>query len=55
VVLKDPKKAPRKAQRDLDVLMRGPLTADTEREKHQLAKLIETILEQEEIKWLVAL
>jgi hypothetical protein len=51
VVLKDPKKAPRKAQRDLDVLMRGPLTADTEREKHQLAKLIEKILEQEEIKW----
>jgi hypothetical protein len=51
MVLKNPKKALRKAQRDLDVLMRGPLIADTEREKHQLAKLIEKILEQEEIKW----
>jgi hypothetical protein len=50
-VLKGPKQTLRKAQRDLEILMRGPITSETDQQKHHLAKLIEKILEQEEIKW----
>jgi hypothetical protein len=50
-VLKGPKQILRKAQRDLEIFMRGPITAETDLNKHHLAKLIEKIQEQEEIRW----
>ena len=50
-VLKKPKQQLREAQRDLEAVMRGPLTLENEREKYELAQLIEKLLEQEEIKW----
>ena len=50
-VLKRPKQTLRQAQHELDVLMRGPLSPENDKKKHDLAKLIEKLLEQEEIKW----
>jgi hypothetical protein len=50
-VLKRPKKAIRKAQFELEELMRGPISPESDQKKHQIAKLIEKLLEQEEIKW----
>ena len=50
-VLRKPKQRLRKAQRDLESCMRGPLTPENERENFELAQLIEKLLEQEEIKW----
>jgi hypothetical protein len=51
VVVKRPKHSLRKAQRELDLLMSGPLYPDSDQKKHELAKLVENLLEQEEIKW----
>jgi hypothetical protein len=50
-VLRQPKKQLRNAQRDLDMVMRGPLSDDNEQKKLVLAQQIEKLLEQEEIKW----
>ena len=50
-VLKKPKQRLRKAQRELEAVMRGPLTPINEAKKYELAQLIENLLEQEEIKW----
>jgi hypothetical protein len=50
-VLKKPKKAIWKAQFELEELMRGPMSPESDQKKHQIAKLIEKLLEQEEIKW----
>jgi hypothetical protein len=50
-VLRGPKKHLRTAQRELEAVMRGPITPDNEERKHELAMLIEKILEQEEICW----
>jgi hypothetical protein len=50
-VLKRPKRSLRKAQRELDELMRGPLNMENDQKKHELAKLIEKLLEEEEIEW----
>jgi hypothetical protein len=51
MVLKGPKQTLRKAQWELEILMRGPITTETDQQKHHLAKLVEIILELEEIKW----
>jgi hypothetical protein len=50
-VLKNPKQQLRKAQRDLDMIMRGPINDVNQAKKFELGKQIEKLLEQEEIKW----
>lgn len=49
-VLKKPKKRPRKAQRDLENVMRGNLDDSTEVRRKELAELIEFLLELEEVQ-----
>jgi hypothetical protein len=48
-VLCQPKKRLRAAQRDLEHVMRGPMSQENEQMKNDLAILIEKLLEQEEI------
>jgi hypothetical protein len=50
-ILQKPKKRLRKAQRELEELMRGPMTPESDQKKFELDGLIEKLLEQEEIKW----
>jgi hypothetical protein len=50
-VLSRPKKQLRSAQRELELLMRGPLSSDNESKIQEVAERIEKMLEQEEIKW----
>ena len=48
-VLKKPKQRLRKAQRDLERVMRGPINDNSEEARKQLSELIEYLLELEEI------
>ena len=48
-VLKKPKQRLRKAQRDLERVMRGPINDNSEEARNQLSELIEYLLELEEI------
>jgi hypothetical protein len=50
-VLKKPKKRLRKAQLDLELLMRGPMPPEAEEERNDLAKLFDILLKWEEIEW----
>jgi hypothetical protein len=50
-VLKQPKKRLRKAQRQLDDVLSGHLTDESEEKAKELANLIEILLEQEEVYW----
>jgi hypothetical protein len=50
-VIQKPKQQLRKAQRELELVMRGPLNAENQEKKQELASLIEKLLGQEEIKW----
>jgi hypothetical protein len=49
--LQRPKQRLRNVQRELEILMRGPLNPNDNQRKKELAQLIENLLEQEEIKW----
>ena len=49
-MLKKPKKRLRKAQRDLEQVMTGPMTDENEIKRKELAELIEYLLELEEIQ-----
>jgi hypothetical protein len=53
-ILKVPKKRLRKAQRELEVAMRGPLTPENNQKKFELRRLTENLLEQKEINALNA-
>jgi hypothetical protein len=50
-VIQKPKQQLRKAQRELELVMRGPLNAENQEKKQEFASLIEKLLGQEEIKW----
>ena len=50
-VLKKPKQRLRKAQRDLERVMRGPINDNSEEARKQLLELIEYLLELEEISY----
>jgi hypothetical protein len=50
-VLKQPRKKLRKAQRELETVMHGPVVDLNEERKNELACMIEKLLAQEEIKW----
>jgi UDP-2,3-diacylglucosamine pyrophosphatase LpxH len=50
-VLQKPKGRLRKAQRELERTMNGPLSADNDIKAKELANLVEILLEQEEIYW----
>ena len=49
-VLKKPKKRLRKAQRELERVMAGPMNDDSDVKRRELAELIEYLLELEEIQ-----
>ena len=51
-VLKKPKKRLRKAQRELEEAMTGPMTDENEEKRKELSELIEYLLELEEIQWM---
>ena len=48
-VLKKPKKRLRKAQRELEKIMSGPMNDESESKRKELSELIEFLLELEEI------
>uniref|UniRef100_A0A452ZC68 Uncharacterized protein n=2 Tax=Aegilops tauschii subsp. strangulata TaxID=200361 RepID=A0A452ZC68_AEGTS len=51
-VLKKPKKRLRKAQRDLEKIITGPMNDETEEKRNELSELIEFLLELEEIHYM---
>jgi hypothetical protein len=51
-VLKRPKRRLRKAQRELDKALSGPMNDDNERKAKESANLIEILLKPEEVHWL---
>jgi hypothetical protein len=50
--LKLPKKRIKKAQREFEKAMNGPMTDENDAKAKELANLVEILLEQEEIHWL---
>jgi hypothetical protein len=51
-ILKKPKRRLRKAQKDFDMAMSGPMSDTSEAQAKESANLIEILLEQEEVHWL---
>jgi hypothetical protein len=51
-VVQEPKKKLRKAQRELDKALSGPMTDENDAKAKEMALIIELLLEQEEIYWL---
>ena len=50
--LKRPKKRIRKAQRELEQALNGPMNDENEAKAKEQAALVEILLEQEEVHWL---
>jgi hypothetical protein len=50
-ILRKPKRRLRKAQRDLEKAMSGPINAENEEKAKEMSNLIEILLEQDEIFW----
>ena len=51
-VLKKPKKRLRKAQKELEQIMAGPINDDSEEKRKELSELINFLLELEEIHYM---
>ena len=51
-VLKCPKKRIRRAQRELEKAMSGPMNVENDEKAKEMAELIELLLQQEELHWL---
>jgi hypothetical protein len=51
-VVQEPKRKIRRAQREFDNAMNGPMTDENEAKAKEMALVIELLLEQEEIYWL---
>jgi hypothetical protein len=50
-ILRKPKRRLRKAQRELEKAMNGPISDDNEAKAKEMANLIELLLEQDELYW----